>query len=42
VPRGEIAPAVARMWDDDAASRKLGMELHEASDGRARISMPVT
>ncbi|MEJ2865072.1 hydroxyphenylacetyl-CoA thioesterase PaaI [Actinomycetospora flava] len=30
------------MWDDDAASRKLGMELHEAAEGRSRISMPVT
>jgi acyl-CoA thioesterase len=38
----EIASSVRRMWDDDAASRKLGMELHEAADGRARISMPVT
>lgn len=43
---GEITPAISsavrRMWDDDAASRKLGMELHEAVDGRARISMSVT
>lgn len=38
----EIAPSVRRMWDDDAASRKLGMELHEAAQGRARLSMPVT
>ncbi|MEJ2886375.1 hydroxyphenylacetyl-CoA thioesterase PaaI [Actinomycetospora aeridis] len=38
----EIAASVRRMWDDDAASRKLGMELHEATEGRARISMPVT
>ena len=30
------------MWDDDAASRKLGMELHEAVDGRARLTMTVT
>lgn len=39
---GEITASVRRMWDDDAASRKLGMELHEAVDGRARLSMPVT
>ena len=26
----EISASVRRMWDDDAASRKLGMELHEA------------
>lgn len=39
---GEIAASVRRMWDDDAASRKLGMELHEAVDGRARLTMRVT
>lgn len=39
---GEIAASVRRMWEDDAASRKLGMELHEAAEGRARISMSVT
>ena len=39
---GEISASVRRMWDDDAASRKLGMELHEAVDGRARLTMPVT
>ncbi|GAA4924657.1 acyl-CoA thioesterase [Actinomycetospora succinea] len=38
----DITASVRRMWDDDAASRKLGMELHEASEGRARVSMPVT
>lgn len=38
----EVTASVRRMWDDDAASRKLGMELHEAVDGRARLSMPVT
>ncbi|HSK57571.1 MAG TPA: hydroxyphenylacetyl-CoA thioesterase PaaI [Actinomycetospora sp.] len=30
------------MWDDDAASRKLGMVLHEAVDGRARLTMRVS
>ena len=39
---GEISASVRRMWDDDAASRKLGMELHEAVDGRARLTMTVT
>jgi acyl-CoA thioesterase len=39
---GEVVAAVRRMWDDDAASRKLGMELHEAVDGRARLSMRVS
>jgi acyl-CoA thioesterase len=39
---GEVAAAVRRMWDDDAASRKLGMELHEAVDGRARLTMRVS
>jgi acyl-CoA thioesterase len=38
---GEVTAAVRRMWDDDAASRKLGMELHEAVDGRARLTMRV-
>ena len=37
-----IADAVRRMWDDDAASRKLGMVLHEAVDGRARLTMRVS
>ena len=36
-----IAPSVRRMWDDDPASRKLGMELHSAADGRARLTMTV-
>ena len=39
---GEIAASVRRMWDDDAASRKLGMELHSAADGDARLTMTVT
>ena len=39
---GEIAASVRRMWDDDAASRKLGMELHSAADGEARLTMTVT
>jgi acyl-CoA thioesterase len=39
---GEIAVSVRRMWDDDAASRKLGMELHSAADGEARLTMTVT
>ena len=39
---GEIASSVRRMWDDDAASRKLGMELHSAADGEARLTMTVT
>jgi acyl-CoA thioesterase len=39
---GEIVASVRRMWDDDAASRKLGMELHSAADGRARLTMTVT
>jgi acyl-CoA thioesterase len=30
------------MWDDDGASRKLGMELHSAVDGTARVTMTVT
>jgi acyl-CoA thioesterase len=34
--------AAQRMWDDDAASRKLGMELHSAVDGTARVTMRVT
>lgn len=37
-----IASSVKRMWDDDAASRKLGMELHAAADGEARLTMRVT
>jgi acyl-CoA thioesterase len=39
---GEISAAAQRMWDDDAASGKLGMQLHVAVDGRARLSMTVT
>ena len=37
----DVAAAARRMWDDDAASRRLGMELHEALDGRARVTMRV-
>jgi acyl-CoA thioesterase len=29
------------MWDDDLASRKLGIALHAAADGVARVSMTV-
>ena len=38
----EVSAAARRMWDDDAASRKLGMELHSAADGRSRVTMRVT
>ena len=38
---GTVSDPVRRMWDDDAASRHLGMELHEAVDGVARLSMRV-
>jgi acyl-CoA thioesterase len=37
-----IPKAVLRMWDDDVASRLLGMELVEAGRGRAVVRMPVT
>ena len=37
-----ITASARRMWDDDAASRKLGMELHEAAGGNARVTMTVT
>ena len=37
-----VVDAVRRMWDDDDASRKLGMVLHEAVDGRARLTMRVS
>jgi acyl-CoA thioesterase len=37
-----IVASVKRMWDDDAASRKLGMELHSAADGEARLTMRIT
>ncbi len=37
-----IAASVKRMWDDDAASRKLGMELHAAAHGEARLTMRVS
>ena len=36
-----VVAAVRRMWDDDPASRKLGMELHEAVDGHSRVTMRV-
>ncbi len=38
----QVATSVRRMWDDDAASRKLGMELHSAADGCSRLTMTVT
>lgn len=38
----EIVASVQRMWDDDAASRKLGIQLHSAVDGVARLTMTVT
>lgn len=37
-----VADAVRRMWDDDVASRKLGMTLHAASGGTAVVTMTVT
>ena len=37
-----IGAAVRRMWDDDAASCKLGMELISAADGDARVTMTIT
>lgn len=37
-----VTASVRRMWDDDVASRKLGIELHSAADGRARLTMSVT
>lgn len=37
-----IVAAAQRMWDDDAASLKLGMALHSAVDGTARVTMTVT
>ena len=37
-----ISKAVLRMWNDDVASRLLGMELVDAGHGRAVIRMPVT
>ncbi len=39
---GEVTASVRRMWDDDAASRKLGMDLHSAVDGCSRLTMTVT
>ena len=39
---GAISAAARRMWDDDAASHKLGMELHAAADGAARVTMTIT
>jgi acyl-CoA thioesterase len=35
-------PHIARMWDDDHASRGLGMRLLEVTPGRAVVAMPVT
>jgi acyl-CoA thioesterase len=37
-----IAPSAGRMWDADLASRALGMELVEAYEGRATVTMTVT
>ena len=33
---------ITRMWDEDRASRALGMRLLEVGPGRARVAMPVT
>lgn len=39
----EIAEAsAAAMWNDDAASRRLGMSLEHVGPGEARLSMVVT
>ena len=35
------SPSVREMWEADAASRALGMELVELSAGHAVVSMPV-
>src|SRR5882672_2694783 len=37
-----IPKAVRVMWDEDAASRALGMELIDAFEGLAVVRMPVT
>ena len=37
-----IPQSVRVMWDEDVASRALGMELVEASEGGAVVRMPVT
>src|SRR5690625_7879150 len=34
-------PIVERMWEQDQASRSLGMVLRQAGDGAARIAMTV-
>lgn len=39
---GAVSAAARRMWDDDTASRSLGLVLHEAVDGRATVTMSVT
>lgn len=36
-----VSAAARRMWDDDAAPHFLGMELHTAVDGHARVTMTV-
>lgn len=42
LPAQELAEACAQaMWDDDRASRALGMVLEEIRPGYARLSMPV-
>jgi len=33
---------ITRMWDEDRASRALGMRLLEVHPGRATVAMPVT
>jgi len=33
---------ITRMWDEDRASRALGMHLVDVGPGRATVSMPVT
>jgi acyl-CoA thioesterase len=37
-----IAPSTGRMWDSDLASRSLGMELLEAYEGRATVTMTIS
>lgn len=42
LPPQEVAEACARtLWEDDLASRMLGMVLEEIRPGYARLSMPV-
>jgi acyl-CoA thioesterase len=37
-----IPEAVLQMWNEDVASRSLGMELVDADQGRAVVRMPIT